>query len=33
MKMKLTLTVEEEVVTYAKRLAKRQGKSVSLMFE
>ena len=33
MKKKLTLTVEEEVVKYAKRLAKRHGKSVSQMFE
>jgi hypothetical protein len=33
MKKKLTLTVEEEVVQYAKRLAKRHGKSVSQMFE
>jgi len=33
MKKKLTLTVEEEVITYAKRLAKRQGMSVSQMFE
>ncbi|MDZ7755786.1 DUF6364 family protein [Rhodohalobacter sp.] len=30
---KLTLTVEEEVAKYAKRLAKRHGKSVSQMFE
>ena len=33
MKRKLTLTVEEDVVRYAKRLAKRHGKSVSQMFE
>lgn len=33
MKKKLTLTVEEEIVRYAKKLAKRQGKSVSQMFE
>jgi len=33
MKKKLTLTVEEEVVQYAKRLAKRHGKSVSQLFE
>ena len=33
MKKKLTLTVEEDVVKYAKRLAKRHGKSVSQMFE
>jgi len=33
MKKKLTLTVEEEVVKYAKKLAKRHGKSVSQMFE
>lgn len=33
MKKKLTLTVEEEVVKYAKRLARRHGKSVSQMFE
>lgn len=33
MKKKLTLSVEEETVKYAKRLAKRYGKSVSQMFE
>jgi hypothetical protein len=33
MKKKLTLTVEEEIVRYAKKLAKKQGKSVSQMFE
>jgi hypothetical protein len=33
MKKKLTLTVEEEIIRYAKKLAKRQGKSVSQMFE
>ena len=33
MKKKLTLTVEEEVVKYAQRLAKRHGKSVSQMFK
>jgi 23S rRNA pseudoU1915 N3-methylase RlmH len=33
MKKKLTLTVEEDIVKYAKRLARRHGKSVSEMFE
>jgi hypothetical protein len=33
MKKKLTLTVEEDIVKYAKRLARRHGKSVSQMFE
>ena len=33
MKKKLTLTVEEEVIKYAKSQAKRHGKSVSQLFE
>ena len=33
MKKKLTLTVEEEIITTAKRQAKRRGISVSQMFE
>jgi hypothetical protein len=33
MKKKLTLTVQEEVIKYAKRQAKRRGISVSKMFE
>ena len=33
MKKKLTLTVEEQVIKYAKRQAKRHGKSVSQLFE
>lgn len=33
MKKKLTLTVQEDVIKYAKRQAKRRGKSVSQMFE
>jgi hypothetical protein len=33
MKKKLTLTIEEEIITYAKRQAKRRGISVSKMFE
>jgi len=33
MKKKLTLTVQEDVIKYAKRRAKRQGISVSQMFE
>jgi hypothetical protein len=33
MKKKLTLTVQEDVIKYAKRQAKRRGISVSQMFE
>lgn len=33
MKKKLTLTVQEDIIKYAKRKAKRQGISVSQMFE
>ncbi|MEM1223433.1 MAG: DUF6364 family protein [Verrucomicrobiota bacterium] len=33
MKRKLTLTVEEEAILKVKRLAKRQGLSVSSLFE
>ncbi|MCA1803151.1 MAG: DUF6364 family protein [Rhodothermaceae bacterium] len=33
MKKKLTLTVQEDVIKYAKRKAKRRGISVSQMFE
>lgn len=33
MKKKLTLTVQEEIIKYAKRQAKRRGISVSQMFE
>jgi len=33
MKRKLTLTVHEDVIKYAKRKAKRRGISVSQMFE
>lgn len=33
MKKKLTLTVEEQIIKYAKRQAKRHGKSVSQLFE
>ena len=33
MKKKLTLTVQEEIIQYAKRKARRKGMSVSQMFE
>lgn len=33
MKKKLTLTVQEEIIQYAKRKARRKGMSVSKMFE
>lgn len=33
MKKKLTLTVQEDIIKYAKRKAKRKGISVSQMFE
>lgn len=33
MKKKLTLTVQEEIIEFAKRQAKRRGISVSQMFE
>ncbi|MEX2600921.1 MAG: DUF6364 family protein [Balneolaceae bacterium] len=33
MKKKLTLTVQEDVIKYAKRQAKRRGVSLSQMFE
>ncbi len=33
MKKKLTLTVQEDIIKYAKRQAKRRGMSVSQMFE
>lgn len=33
MKKKLTLTIEEDIITTAKRQAKRRGISVSQMFE
>ena len=33
MKKKLTLSVQEEIIKYAKRQAKRRGISVSQMFE
>jgi hypothetical protein len=33
MKKKLTLTVQEDIIKYAKRQAKRRGISVSQMFE
>ncbi len=33
MKKKLTLTVQEDIIKYAKRKAKRRGISVSQMFE